>query len=288
MRIVATWYGTVALHLVVEDELGVFLDPFFERPENAFPRVTARAETVDLDPLDAIFVSHSHFDHIFNLPNLIRRYPSAHAYVPATTAENCQNLCNGAIFKDYSCRLFEGDWERICTITAGDHVELSSRNGSVQLRAMAIKSKHVKFDTYSILRVLINWRLWRRFRYYFRLMAGFPIKEVVGWELQFRTSTECKRVVYFGSLCKEYPQILSRHSDCDYLVVPLAGRRNILPHASVITESLRPKAVIPVHYDDFFPPISYLTDYKNYEEWLAKALPSTGLITLQTEQPTPI
>jgi len=286
MSIVATWYGTVAIHLVANGRFGIFLDPYFARPSDAFPRFKAAPDTVHLDPLDAIFVSHSHFDHILNLPNLVRRYPSVHAYVPATTVENCRRLCSGATFRHYRCEMTDADWQRVHTITAGDSISRSSQDGSVKLRATAIKSEHVPFDAYSILRGLSRPKLWQRWGHYSKYLFGFPKREVLGWDLRLTDHDDSRRIVFFGSLCKEYPEILSRHTGCDYFIVPLAGRRNILPHAMAMTQALRPKAVIPAHYDDFFPPISYFTDFRNYEEWLALALPEVKLVRLAPEQPT--
>ncbi len=159
MTIAATWYGTAAVHLVVDGALGIFFDPWFARPPGAHPRIVADPATVDLQPLDTILVSHSHFDHIINLPDLVRRYSQVQAYVPAMTAENCRKLCRGAIFKEYSCILTDSDWARIHTVTAGDRAELSSRDGSIRLQATAIRSGHVRFDAYSVLRVISNPRV---------------------------------------------------------------------------------------------------------------------------------
>lgn len=170
MRIVATWYGTAVLHLVVDGALGILFDPWFERPPNAQPRIGADPKTVKLDPLDAILVSHSHFDHIYNLADIVQRYVEVHAYVPAVTVPNCRRLCDGKIFKDYVCQLSEGDWARVHTVTAGDHAEVSSRDGSIQLRATAIESGHVRFDAYSVLRVMCNWRVISGFRYYAKFL----------------------------------------------------------------------------------------------------------------------
>jgi hypothetical protein len=286
MRIAATWYGTAAIHLVVDGALGVFFDPWFARPPAARPRITANPRAVDLHPLDVILVSHSHFDHIINLPDLVCRYPLVQAYVPAATVENCRRLCRGAIFKDYSCPLTDGGWARIHTVTAGDCTEASSRGGSVRLRATAIRSGHVRFDAYSVLRVVFNFGVIRRLGYYSKLLIGFPKKEVLGWELQVESSGESKRIVFFGSLCKKYAPALRQYSGCDYAFLPLAGRKNILTYASVVTEALQPKTVIPVHHDDFFPPISYPIDYGNYAEWLKRTLPGTRLMELMPEQPT--
>ena len=286
MRIAATWYGTAALHVVVDGALGVFFDPWFARPPDARPQIAADPGTVDLQPLDVILASHSHFDHIINLPDLVRRYPQVQAYVPAVTAENCRRLCRGAIFKEYSCNLTDSDWARVHTVTAGDRAEISSRDGSIRLQATAIKSGHVRFDAYSVLRVISNLKVIWGVRHYSKFLLGFPMKEVLGWELRLEKAGESKRIVFFGSLCKKSAAVLRQYGGCDYLFLPLAGRRNILPYASVVTEALRPKVVIPVHHDDFFPPISYAVDYGNYAEWLRRTLPETKLLELPPERPT--
>jgi len=286
MTIVATWYGTAALHLVVDDSLGVFFDPSFERPPNAQPKIAADPKTVKLDPLDVVLVSHSHFDHVYNLPDLVRRYPAVHAYAPAMTVENCRRLCNGAIFKDYVCECSESDWERVHTVKAGDHIEITSQDGRVRLRAVAIESGHVRLDAYSILRVLFNYKVICRLGHYAKYLVGFPREEVLGWELQVESAGESKRIVFFGSLCDRHRDVLLQHSGCDWLILPLAGRKDILPCAAIVTEAMRPRAVIPVHHDDFFPPISYPVDYRNYSQWLKRSLPETRLIELEPEVPT--
>ncbi len=286
MKITATWYGTVALRIVVDGALGIFFDPWFARPPHARPRITADPRAVDLQPLDAILVSHSHFDHIINLPDLVQRYSHVQAYVPAVTKENCWRLCAGKTFNDYSCSLTESDWARIHTVTAGDHMETSSSDGSVRLRATAIKSGHVTFDAYSVLRVLFNPEVLRRPGYYSKFLTGFPKKEVLGWDVQVESGGESKRIMFFGSLCKRYAAALKQYSGCDYLFIPLAGRKNILPYARVVTEVLQPKVVIPVHHDDFFPPVSYAVDFGNYAEWLRNSLPGASLLELAPEQPT--
>jgi L-ascorbate metabolism protein UlaG (beta-lactamase superfamily) len=126
----------------------------------------------------------------------------------------------------------------------------------------------------------------RRLGYYSTFLVGFPKREVLGWELQVESGGESKRIVFFGSLCKKYATALRQYSGCDYAFLPLAGRKNILPYASVVTEALQPRAVIPVHHDDFFPPISYAVDYGNYAEWLKKTLPGTRLVELPPERLT--
>ncbi|MDM7998684.1 MAG: MBL fold metallo-hydrolase [Dehalococcoidia bacterium] len=286
MRIAATWYGTAAVHIVADESLGIFFDPWFERPPEARPRIAADPRGVDLQPLDVILVSHSHFDHIVNLPDLVQRYPQAQAYVPAVTMENCRRLCAGAVLRGYSRGLADTDWARFHTVKAGERVEALSRDGTVRLRATAIKSAHVTFDGYSVMRVAFNPVVLRRLGYYSKFLTGFPKKEVLGWEVCLESGGESKRVVFFGSLCKKYAASLKDYSKCDFLFIPLAGRKNILPYAGVLTEVLQPAAVVPIHYDDFFPPVSYAVDYSNYAKWLERTMPGTKLLELVPEQPT--
>ena len=70
----ATWYGVTAL-LLRDGEHAILIDPFFTRPEGLLPMALNREITPDepriaaallkagIDKLDAVLVSHSHFDH---------------------------------------------------------------------------------------------------------------------------------------------------------------------------------------------------------------------------------
>jgi hypothetical protein len=254
MNTTATWYGTAALHLVLDGTLGVFFDPHFDRPPDAGPRISADARAVDLHPLNGIFLSHGHYDHILNLPHLVRRYPAAHAYVPAPVVQTCRRLCQGEIFRDYSCELAEGDWSRIHAMTGGDGCELSTVDGLVRIRAEAIRSSHVKYDAWSVLRVLLNPRVIGRIGYYAKVQFAFPHRGVLAWALQLEAGGESRQVVFVGTLPREGPQALSRYRGCDCLFLTLAGRRNVLPLASAVTSALQPGMVVPIHHDNFMPP----------------------------------
>lgn len=70
----ATWYGVTAL-LLRDGEHAILIDPFFTRPEGLLPLVLNREISPDepriaaallkagIDRLDAVLVSHSHYDH---------------------------------------------------------------------------------------------------------------------------------------------------------------------------------------------------------------------------------
>ncbi|GAB4309554.1 MAG: hypothetical protein Kow0069_08960 [Promethearchaeota archaeon] len=294
MKVVATWYGTAMLHLNFDDSLGVLFDPSAFRPPAARPVVKFDPETDSLDPLHAVLVSHSHFDHVFHLPAVLERHPDAFAFAPAHALKNCRALCAGETFDDYRLDVVEETWERLKEVKPGDSVQLvgdECGGGDVgdraRLFATAIESAHVHFDWFAVRRILFSWATWRRIRYYLKCFRGFPLGDVVGWDVEVTgVEGDAFRLVFFGSLCKEYPEELARHAGADLFVVPLHGRKEVLPHAEVMTRALAPKAVLPVHFDDFFPPISWPCDVSSYEEWLSREMPRVRYQRLDVEVPT--
>lgn len=70
----ATWFGVTAV-LLDDGEHRIFVDPFFSRPESLLNmalnreiepdsgRITAALKGAGIEKLDAVLVSHSHFDH---------------------------------------------------------------------------------------------------------------------------------------------------------------------------------------------------------------------------------
>ncbi len=70
----ATWFGVTAV-LLSDGEHAVFIDPFFSRPEGLLglvtnrplvpdePRIAAALQDAGIGTLDAVLVSHSHYDH---------------------------------------------------------------------------------------------------------------------------------------------------------------------------------------------------------------------------------
>ena len=59
----------------------------------------------------------------------------------------------------------------------------------------------------------------------------------------------------------------------------------ILPLASAVTSALQPRMVVPIHHDNFMPPISYTMDIRNYRQWLAAEFPKTRFLELTPEEP---
>jgi len=98
----ATWFGVTAL-LLREGEHAVFIDPFFTRPEGLLPlvlnrpiapdeaRIAAALQQAGITRLDAVLVSHSHYDHAMDA-GVVARLTGATLVGSASTA----NIGRGA------------------------------------------------------------------------------------------------------------------------------------------------------------------------------------------------
>ncbi|WP_165797328.1 MBL fold metallo-hydrolase [Solimonas fluminis] len=109
----ATWYGVSAL-LLCDGEHAILIDPFFTRPEGLLPLVLNRAIEPDepriaaallaarIDKLDAVLVSHSHYDHAMDA-GVVAKLTGAMLLGSASTA----NIGRGAGLPDGRIRRVE-------------------------------------------------------------------------------------------------------------------------------------------------------------------------------------
>jgi L-ascorbate metabolism protein UlaG (beta-lactamase superfamily) len=109
----ATWYGVSAL-LLRDGEHAILIDPFFTRPEGLLPLVLNRSIAPDepriaaallaarIDKLDAVLVSHSHYDHAMDA-GVVAKLTGAMLLGSASTA----NIGRGAGLPDGRIRRVE-------------------------------------------------------------------------------------------------------------------------------------------------------------------------------------
>ena len=98
----ATWFGTTAV-LLADGTHAIFIDPFFTRPEGLLAlvrnapiapdeaRIAAWLQRAGVTRLDAVLVSHSHFDHAMDA-GVVARLTGARLVGSASTA----NIGRGA------------------------------------------------------------------------------------------------------------------------------------------------------------------------------------------------
>jgi L-ascorbate metabolism protein UlaG (beta-lactamase superfamily) len=256
--LLVTWYGTAGFR--VETGGRVFLiDPYLSRNEKARPALPFGPEGVT--EARAIFLSHGHFDHAADVPQ-IARLTGAMVYCSTETAEALrrQGLADA----------------QLVAVRDGDILDLGA------YRAQCFRSAHIRFDFLLIARTFLRsipsipakMRLLPRLRHW-------PRGQVLAW--RFTLAAEDNRVVqHFGSAgCTEDELArLARLGPPDALMFPLQGHSHICQIAAQIVARLRPRVVIPHHHDDFYPPLSQAVDIAPFVEAMRQLSPSVEVVAL--------
>ncbi|NMC05639.1 MAG: MBL fold metallo-hydrolase [Candidatus Lokiarchaeota archaeon] len=269
-----TWNATANMRVEWKNNI-IFFDPWFTRNQNADPRL---GNTIDfVDDGASIFMSHGHFDHLQDVPAILLAKQHVHVYCSATARSTIEQQLRQKLIVGADATRAGSCLDRVHSITAGDAITREGSNITVE----AIKSDHVKFDARSVLRVLFSLQAWKGLGDLLKVVKEYPKGEVLGYDVHFGNEG---RLVFFGSLCNKHPEILKQHAKPDVLVLPIAGRFNCDEIALEVTRVVAPKVVIPVHHDDFYPPISYWTPLDALKDGAGKLDPPVRYVELLVEQ----
>jgi L-ascorbate metabolism protein UlaG (beta-lactamase superfamily) len=248
-----TWFGTAGFSIKTGGHT-ILIDPYLSRNENALPRQPLKPS--DIQDAEMIFVSHGHFDHIYDVPTIASN-TGAKAYCGKGIGETL--IRNGM----EKARIHEVNSD-------GEHF---NENG---IQAQAFFSQHVKFDRWLIFKTLarMNFRLFR----YLPLSREYPEGQVLSW----RFTIEGKAIHHFGSAGSTADELLRLGSQAtDILLVPMQGHSNISEIAHEYVSVLQPRIVIPHHQDDFFPPISTMVDTQPFVELVKHTNPDVEIKILE-------
>ena len=262
MQIKIKWFGT-ANYILELGSVRLHFDPFFFRNENSFPELHTKNE--EIKDINAIFITHGHFDHITEAGWLAENLGTP-VYCSEIAKENINNYAEGKIIEDQKHSISEDTKNRIKNCKFHDKIEISP-----EVSVEVIKSEHVKFDLATILSRLLSWKFLKQIKSMAHLGRAFLMGEVFG----FSTTYLGKKIISFGSLWHEYEDELRKHENCDIFIVPLAGnsKRHMSKKAGKMIDILKPKVVIPVHWDNFYPPISRLENLKPFYKYMEKNHP---------------
>lgn len=251
-----TWFGTAGFQIVTHGHT-ILIDPYFTRNPKAVPR--QRLTPSDIRTADGIFVSHGHFDHIFDIPEIVANTGAA---VYCGTGIDTTLVQKGVGRDRLHC--VHSDGQTFCC----GHVA-----------AQAFFSTHVRFDNRLLIKALA--------RMHFRLPGYLPLSRQYpqGQTLSWRFTIEGKVVHHFGSAGSTASELdrLGQHPT-DILLVPLQGHTHITQIAHAYVKALQPKRVIPHHQDNFFPPISTRVDPQPFEKLVKKTHPDTRVQVLEMNQ----
>lgn len=257
-----TWFGTAGFEIKTRDH-SLLLDPYLTRNKNSSP--AQNIQPGDIKTADQIFLSHGHFDHVLDVP-VIAANTGAEVYCSEDIIQN--------LVTNHASQNSPEITKQIVPI-AKEKILFDFKNYSAQ----PFFSSHVKFDRKLVFSTLlkINFRLFK----YLPLDRHYPCGQVLSW----RFFIEGKTIQFFGSAGSSVQELKSLCDPrVDILLVPVQGHTNICDIALNYVKYLKPKIVIPHHFDNFFPPISKLVDIKPFIKGVQK-FKDTTLIVPEINKP---
>jgi L-ascorbate metabolism protein UlaG (beta-lactamase superfamily) len=235
------WFGTSCFALQFGDKL-ILTDPFlthqsmtrtlFRRQLRSDPELVARKLKALPRAPDAIFVGHSHYDHILDAPEVLTLYPKT----PIYGSVSVRNVLCG------SGKQFTNTWKQV------------QANGEWQQVASGIRYKALSATHARQVKVL---PLFYR-GHVNQCQKGSSVNAykagetyVYAFELVNGTLTN---VVYFAGAAHHGSEGFSRDSlpAVNLAILPVASWKNTRDYPREFIERLQPQHIIASHYNSFF------------------------------------
>ena len=244
------WLGTAGFRITYTS--GSFLiDPYVMRNERATP--PQPLGPADLRSDGPIFLSHGHFDHASDVPEIMSG-TGAVAHGSATALASI--LRAGAPLTQLRA-MHDGE-----TL------------GSRDFTAQAFASRHIHFDARLVLSTL------RRLRWDELTAMNLALRYPAGACMSWRFTCDDLAIHHFGSAGSTEAELRRLGAQrTDVLLIALQGHSRIVDIALRHVEVLRPRIVIPHHHDNFYPPISRTQDISPFVDGVRKRWPKVEVLT---------
>lgn len=231
------WLGTAGFEFI-SGSTSVLIDPYFTRNPSSRPEQALGPG--DFQHAQAVFLTHGHFDHSFDIPAIVE-ITGAPVYASPLV---CQSLAARGV-----------SWKRLRPCWGGESDEVGP------FRFTAVPARHVTFDIPLILSTA--WKCLPCLPELSRVgTTRYPCGQVLGWYIE----VEEKKLFHMGSACLPW----DLNAEVDVFLVPVQGRTDICSVAADLVRRVKPYVIVPHHHDDFFPPLSRNVDLGGFEAELRR------------------
>ena len=239
------WLGTAGFRIEHGGRV-LLVDPFFTRNPAARPVQPLRP--ANMADAEMIFVTHGHFDHIADVPAIVEA---------SGAAVYCSSIAADTLYRKGVPP------EKITRLGGDESLDL----GGFTLHTFPLR--HIRFDASLIMRTAP--RLLRPgLRKVLREVSGMPSGPVLLYWFDFGGLT----VAHTGSLGITPEEACRQGLNApDILMLPLQGHSRICTRAALLTAAIGPRAVVPQHFDDFFPPVSQWVELLPFKAMVEKLAP---------------
>lgn len=220
-----TWLGTAGF--IVKSKAGEFLfDPFLSRGKGKASPFNIHS----FENAQALFVGHGHFDHTFDIPQIVAG-TDLKVFAPGLT---------GHILK-------------VRGVPASRIVNATNKEVLFKpFKMRAFHSSHARFDMPLVLSTLKRCGVKDCLH-----GLGIGVAYPKGLVQTYLFEVCGKKTLFISSAgCSEKELLMYRDLEVDYLLAPLQGHSKIQELVAKQTITIQPKVVIPHHHDDFYPPFS--------------------------------
>lgn len=244
-----TWLSTASVLLDINGEKLVF-DPFL-----SFNKKINHPSVSDFSDADYFFNTHPHFDHLCDVPEILKHSKSQIFGTPQMK----KNLEKSNV-----------PAERISVINEYD--QITTQNAKITV----LPSAHCKNDFFTVfqvvMRALFKFQLLKCLKI-LKVHKSFPMKNKI---FSFQIESEDKTILLHGSA--GYDESSTFAKPVDILIWAYQGSSDMARYSLEIIKKIRPKKVILTHFDDTFPPLTHKVNTSKFVSLMKKQLPQVEVI----------